>query len=860
MGRLTILFFLLLSLSSYSQSKLGRQALSHIEKRNWQKAEQALSKALQKDSLNVEAAYLTSLLFFNPSYPRHNVDSSHYYILSAFGFYQSIEQREKEKLAKIPLDSNALMLQKLKIDSAAFELAKSLNTENGYNYFLQNYSSAEKFQDSAIELRDEASFVDALKINTYESFGKFLNKYPKSHRAQDAQARHDKLIFEDRTKDKSLKSFENFISELPANPYRPIAEKEVFEIATADGSDQSFSTFVKKYPHSPWAKRAVNILFHIDNNFAAVHKDFLTDSIRNILSLNSSYWVPFLKSGKYGFIDRTGSEKFPADLNEIDPEYFCGEIRTDYLTTPFGIIARNGKPIFSGSVKSVKEPGAGFLNIESAGERIIIHKSGFRIEQKAVEDASILDERFLLLKMQTGWGIVSFSGRILLPFAYQEISSFDDWIVLTKSGKKIIVTADQVGSVADKTPLPQNLVFDEVKRWEEDLCWVRNGALEGVINKNLEYVIPLDRQTLSKTSFGFLRKKEDQFFIEGIPELQSFPFDKVTVQGQWLLTKAKANGTQLFSISTKKQIVNNADSVWFDKNIALVKSSDSIRAWLNSDLYLDFNASAKATLFGKDSTTWLVVEEKNKKAVYDALSGRRLFSADFDQIENPYPGFFLISKGNKKGLLDDNGKIVLPLEYDAIIQPQAGRLSLLKDKKFGLFDMTLKKLIKPTYDRNVVQYNKNWFIAFKDGGWGFITGDPKGGGKFQFSEIQFWNDSSAWVREGQTWKIYDIKNAKVIIDNIRDFQFVKKYPHEYVTIVHENDRYGVLSNRSGIIIPSTFTSVINLGDADVPLYFTEKHVSEADIFVVIYYDSFGKPIRKQAYEAEEYDRIICEDN
>ena len=40
---------------------------------------------------------------------------------------------------------------------------------------------------------------------------------------------------------------------------------------------------------------------------------------------------------------------------------------------------------------------------------------------------------------------------------------------------------------------------------------------------------------------------------------------------------------------------------------------------------------------------------------------------------------------------------------------------------------------------------------------------------------------------------------------------------------------------------------------------TEKEVEEAGIFVVVYFDKQGKLVRKQAYEEEEYERILCED-
>ena len=54
-----------------------------------------------------------------------------------------------------------------------------------------------------------------------------------------------------------------------------------------------------------------------------------------------------------------------------------------------------------------------------------------------------------------------------------------------------------------------------------------------------------------------------------------------------------------------------------------------------------------------------------------------------------------------------------------------------------------------------------------------------------------------------------------------------------------------------------FSDIVNVGSADDPLYFTEKHVEEASLFVVIYYSAGGKFIRKEVYEHDDYERIYC---
>jgi hypothetical protein len=55
----------------------------------------------------------------------------------------------------------------------------------------------------------------------------------------------------------------------------------------------------------------------------------------------------------------------------------------------------------------------------------------------------------------------------------------------------------------------------------------------------------------------------------------------------------------------------------------------------------------------------------------------------------------------------------------------------------------------------------------------------------------------------------------------------------------------------------TFSDIVNVGSSEIPLYFTEKHVEEASLFVVIYYTHQGVMLRKEVYEQEDYDKIYC---
>src|SRR6478735_5879214 len=77
----------LFHLGANAQSS-SSSALNRIEKGNWLKAEMQLRKALKKDTLNPEARYVYSLLFFHHDYPKYNIDSAYYYALASLSDFQ----------------------------------------------------------------------------------------------------------------------------------------------------------------------------------------------------------------------------------------------------------------------------------------------------------------------------------------------------------------------------------------------------------------------------------------------------------------------------------------------------------------------------------------------------------------------------------------------------------------------------------------------------------------------------------------------------------------------------------------------------------------------------------------------------
>src|SRR5690606_11815183 len=146
-----------------------RSAMNNITKGKWDKARSQLTKILQKDSIHAGAEYAWSRYFFSESNPEFQIDSAYSHIQQALAAYEQTSAKERERLLKLPLDSNVLVVQKQRIDSAAFARARLAHTEMAYLDFLKRFETAAQKTD-AVALRDEVAYADAARENTYQSF------------------------------------------------------------------------------------------------------------------------------------------------------------------------------------------------------------------------------------------------------------------------------------------------------------------------------------------------------------------------------------------------------------------------------------------------------------------------------------------------------------------------------------------------------------------------------------------------------------------------------------------------------------------------------------------------------------------
>ena len=448
---------------------------------------------------------------------------------------------------------------------------------------------------------------------------------------------------------------------------------------------------------------------------------------------------------------------------------------------------------------------------------------------------------------------------MLLPYAWDEVVAYKNVLALKKDGRYSLATTGSIAQIADQQDPGMIEEVDEVKPWNDELIWVKRNRLQGLIDHALDTLVSPEEQMLSPSYFGAVSQSAAGFRTINRKGEASIPFQEVLVKEPWVAVK-KDEAWYLFDPVGRAYQSRGYDSLGFAGPVALGLFKDSLVICFSPTQSLGVKQPARTAFIpGQDSSSFLLLEQGDKKSIY-TLKGRKLFTMNYDRIEYAGERTFVVFRKEKKGLISFDGKPLLPLEFDAIGTVNRGLVSLLKGSKFGMFDCKKRKLIKPQYAKNLTVYNNQVNVVYKDGLYGFAAWDSKPIGKLEFKEVRYWNDTSAFVKKNDEWMIYVIKTQKIVLDKVKDYRLIRDRNGEKLAIVQQDHKYGVIHNVKGTVIPITFSDIINVGSSEQPLYFTEKHVEEASLFVVIYYDAKGKMLRKEVYEHDDYEKIYCSNN
>lgn len=850
-----------------------KRGLKALEKEKFEKAEGLFRKALEKDSINAGAHYGLSLLYVTESYEEYNIDTAYAHILWSIDQYKSLDSLGKtiKKLRKRGIVDSVLHNQKHAVEALAFEHVSNTNTIEAYNYFIQYYATARQAAE-AVSIRNELAFERARRINTYDAYKDFIDTYPNAAQIEKASELYEFLLYEKKTKSRKLESYVSFLKEHPNTNYTLDALENIFELYTIGNQKESYLSFIQAYPNNPFAKKAINYLYHITKHregisfFEEQYTQLISDSLRMIIEIDKSTLFPIYQQGLYGFANLHGEVVIPPTYSAIDEDYLCGYIPDDYLLVTNRarreIVNHLGELIFEYDNELIMPLGDGLLLSGKMGKYGILHVAGYSVAEVVYDTLEVLDKQYIKYAAKGKWGILSYTGRKITEAIYDDIFMADKFTIFESMGKLGIANDQLLFQLANQEIAQAPMPYDDYYLLDNNLILAITGIEQVVLDHRLETVVPKAAWEIHQLQEGWLMKQDGRFryFFKDLAPLSQEPHEAASYRGSWLallkngkwaLLNQRENAFPEYAYDSVNLLANTfALGVQGDATSIIFQNMESIT--LARAATVQVLSTGMRT--GNVTEYAVVSNPGNFKLLYDA-NGKQIISGQYNDISMTGP-YFVLERNGKKGLADSTGKILLQISYDGIGNYDNGFVATLRNQKFGLYNPVRGIDIRPQYDIGLRLYNDSLYIASKNGRLGIIDKNNREVLPFQFDQVTLWNDSLALVEVDKQWAVFNILTKKAEVEGISSLRYVSENPSKQA-IVSKDAQYGVISDRILELLPPTYDDILNLGTSEQPIYFAEKRVREAGLFVVIYYNGEGEVIHKQTFSEEDYDHIYC---
>ena len=175
-----------------------------------------------------------------------------------------------------------------------------------------------KFYDQSKKNWHTLEFKIVSNINTWQAYKEFMDNFEDAEDFSLAKSLYDKLLFKEKTLDRSLFSFEKFLDENPETPFRDSLELLIFNYYGLSNNFKSLKNFIAKYPESKYRIQALNILYHSTERDLLTLKnldldDSFEDSLISISEIDKENLLGVYEEEEVYFINEKGNKILNAD-------------------------------------------------------------------------------------------------------------------------------------------------------------------------------------------------------------------------------------------------------------------------------------------------------------------------------------------------------------------------------------------------------------------------------------------------------------------------------------------------------------------------------------------------------------------
>lgn len=238
-----------------------------IDEGKYDKAEEKLNKKLVKDPADVELLYGNAYLLSTPAYGKHDTYQAYLTIKRAHDMLSLLDDKQRHKLDKDLINDSTIALLTDRIAAQALDSAMAVNTEAGYQQYIDIYKVNSSYIDKATAMRNHCAYVHDSTLNTEEAYQNFIGKYPDAAEVGAAQSHIIDFEFIKTKQTNTSEAYDLFLKTYPDSKYQTVAQMQhdqlLFLENTTPGDWTSYRNFKDSYTASSWASAAWDSIFHI---------------------------------------------------------------------------------------------------------------------------------------------------------------------------------------------------------------------------------------------------------------------------------------------------------------------------------------------------------------------------------------------------------------------------------------------------------------------------------------------------------------------------------------------------------------------------------------------------------------------
>lgn len=676
-----------------------RRGFEALDIYNYFKAKELFYKEIDKNRAG--ATYGLSIIHGRDDNPFYRPDSAYVLILISDSSYSQLDDRDREKLAELQVDSTAIASQKRYLDSLLYSIAEDKKGIDVIDEYLHKTVNSH-LRDTAVRERNKRAFQKANETDDSEAYLKFMNEYPDAAQVNKAERLYQKRLFQEETRAGTLEAYSNFVDNHPSSPYREEAEYEIYKKMTAQGTLGQLKAFVKAYPENRYTENAWRQIYALEvpdfdpKSIAAFTLKYpnypFLDEIQEDFQFSVTTYYSYTSNDQWGFIDEKGNVRIQAKYDWCEP-FFNG----------MAMVGLNNK--------------VGFVN-----------KRGEEIIEIQYADASNFREGYAAVKSGSWWGFMDRTGNWLVEPEFSEVGDFNE-------GMAYVEKDGLFGYVNDSGKLVIPVSYSDATDYRRGTAVVEKNGMQGIID-TLNNVLS-DFQwdwTESFNEHGIARVRLDDRFgliSRGLKDSLLIPVDYEALgdynEGRALLAKEGKYG---FVDTTGKEVI---------------------------PMKYDFNQEALSRSKFENGFAW--VNQEGKVGVIDT-SGEKVYPCIFEDV-GEYSGKLVpVKRRGKWGYADKEVELVIPYDYQYATSFNMHMARVMAEEKWGVIDTTGEYLIQPSY--NQIDHLDSSRFLVEDTLWGVVDSAGQVVVPFRYEEAEVIDDRTIRFTRSGSFDYYHFRRNRFI--------------------------------------------------------------------------------------------------